>query len=258
MLNDISQSSWIIIASFLVAIFSVFLAIIFYFKNKRIKKLSYSIRSFNLISNSISTLPGFSATFKNNIINNLTVEKLILWNSGSDTIYSGDIATIDPIQIFFPQNINILDVRVSSALNLTNVLNAELHSDKKNVITITFEYIAAKEGCIISILHDGKINQNAEVFGTIKGGSSPKIYKTPIWYKPVFTLIFTIMMLGILFIAFYSYDHNFPQWLIFLPLLLFFPIMFFIVGLFEKFSQRKTGKMLDKKFDDAFSPTDFT
>jgi len=48
---------------YIIGLVSVLISILFYFKNKRIKKIVYSIKSFVLIDESISLLPGFSALY---------------------------------------------------------------------------------------------------------------------------------------------------------------------------------------------------
>lgn len=61
MLNDISIMN---IAGCFLGFIGIVLSVYFYFKGRRIRRLSYSMRSFNLISDSLSSLPEFKAIYK--------------------------------------------------------------------------------------------------------------------------------------------------------------------------------------------------
>lgn len=74
------------LASFILAIIGLVLAVIFYLKSKKIKSPYYAIRSINLIEDLISKIESLEMLFRGKPIKNLTVTKLAFWNAGNDTI----------------------------------------------------------------------------------------------------------------------------------------------------------------------------
>jgi len=76
----------------LLAMVGIGLAILFYFKGRRLKQPMYSIRSAHLIQNMIGP-GGLEIYYGGQLITNLMVSKILFWNSGQDIIDKKDIAS---------------------------------------------------------------------------------------------------------------------------------------------------------------------
>ena len=77
------------------------LAFAYYFfkKSQRVRKSYYHKKSFNLIDESLSELPNLEFSYKSKNVNNLTVTKIAIWNSGNETIDKNHLIESDPVRI---------------------------------------------------------------------------------------------------------------------------------------------------------------
>jgi hypothetical protein len=219
----------------------VLLAVIFYRKSRRIKRLTYAVRSFNLITDSVSGLSDFAATYKGKHLANLTATKLLIWNSGTEMVSRNDIAGSDPIQMHLPKEVFALDAQVTAISTPTNLVSVQIDPKQPNIITLNFDYFGAREGCLISFLHTGSRNEGLTIQGTIKGHGQPvsdaKRYKR---IQPFFPILSTFF------------------WSILASLIFIFAVVAPVFAVLEGRLTRKTGGQLDRRFEDAFAPSDFT
>ncbi|MGA1790134.1 MAG: hypothetical protein ACMUIM_01505 [bacterium] len=77
---------------------------------------------------------------------NLSSLKMVLWNSGSENIDQ-------QIKIVLPDGMNIQDAQVVSTTNPLNNVKIKVDPVSKNTAIINFDYLAMKEGCLISLSH---------------------------------------------------------------------------------------------------------
>jgi hypothetical protein len=77
-------------------------ALVLYRKSRRLQKISYLVRSFDLITNSASRLPDFAATYKGRPLRSLTASRLMMWNAGTAVINESDVASTDRIRVVLP------------------------------------------------------------------------------------------------------------------------------------------------------------
>jgi len=164
----LSSNPWIAVIGFTFAIFGPIIAIILFFKGRRIKIPCYSIRSINLIQDSISDFDALKITYNDESIPTLTATKILFWNKGRDTIRSEDIASLEPFRLKLKKSYKILDAKILYVKNEANKFSYRISTDKNSII-IDFEYIDYKEGMILQILHTGKSSKDVECLGQIKG-----------------------------------------------------------------------------------------
>lgn len=236
------------VAGFIFGIIGIVLSIIFYLKSRRFKKLSYSTRSFSLLSGPLSSLPEFSASYKGESLENLTAIKIILWNSGTELISRADISESDPLRIILPKGHKILDARISESSTTANLPELIYDSGGDNILTINFDYLGVREGTLISILHTGSRDQELKIQGTIKGFGAPTLRSeaSSIRYLgPLFAFV-----AGIAF----GYYSTALKWFLLPISILFVAGMIYLQRLMRK---RTRGK-LDNRFEDGFTPNDFT
>jgi len=77
---------------------------------------------------------------------NLTTLKIVLWNSGSENIDK-------QVKIVLPDDTDIQDAKVVSTANPFNNVKIKVDPMSKNTAIISFDYLAMKEGCLISLVH---------------------------------------------------------------------------------------------------------
>jgi len=249
------QSSLFNLVGALIGIGGIILAIIFYRRSKRVKKLSYAVRSFSLVSSSTSSLPEFLATYKGCPVTNLTAVKMILWNSGNETLAYSDIAKADQIRISLPPKVEILDVRVNVPSNPANLLKVH-RNPEINEADIKFDYLGPKEGALISLLHTGGSESKPTIVGTIKGQGSPLIHTPGMTAKPMGRIIVLTAGFALVVITFKSVMSVSPY--IGIPVLLgVWVLVFTHVMYLLRSERRKLGGIVERSFEDAFTAKDF-
>jgi len=174
---------WLNLIFLLLAVFSILISIVIYFKNKKEKIPCKSIQSFPLIQNSLSEIDDVEISFKGQPIENLTLTKIAFWNYGSDTIYKNDIASVDKLRLEMDGAGRFLNAEIHYRSRKTN--NASIKLDRqKNLIEINFEYFDKNDGIVIYAYHSGHA-KDVHLKGTIK--SVPNITNTSQIEAPIIT-----------------------------------------------------------------------
>lgn len=146
--------------------------------------LSYSITGNNLIQDFTEKLNGLELKFKDQNVRNLTITKMVIWNSGNASIRKTDLVESDRLRICVPNDINILDfdiIQVNESSNEFNLtVNAQNVIETKEV-RVNFNYIDKKQGCVLQILHNSPDYRAVSLTGKIIGvGKLKKVkYKDP-------------------------------------------------------------------------------
>ena len=76
----------------------------------------------------------------------MTTLKIVLWNSGNENIDK-------QVKIVLADDVDIRDAQVISGSNPLNNVKIKVDPVSKNTAIINFDYLAMKEGCLISLLH---------------------------------------------------------------------------------------------------------
>lgn len=159
---------WLNVISLIVAILGVTLAVLFYFKGRKVKSPCYSRRSTNIVKDLVSKIESLEMSFAGKPIRNLTVTRVAFWNAGSETINVQDVAKTDPLRIQVENGYEILDARVVYVKNKANRFSVVQGEGSSN-ITVDFEYLDKDEGAVIQVLHTGMSNKDVDMLGTLKG-----------------------------------------------------------------------------------------
>ena len=253
MFDSFSNNLIVSIASLIVGAIGILLAVVFYLKSRRIKRISYAIRSFNLIDDTVSSLPGFAASYNGNEFNNLTALKILFWNSGSELLSRNDITSSDPVRLEFPQDVTVLDAKVSVSSNTANLAKVIIDPDSKNRCMIDFDFLSKGEGFILSVLSNGKPESSPVVEGTIRGGGSPISYRPNKSYllfdKILAPFVFAIaIFIGMLF------QSTWQKWLFGVTS----GVILLALGVvISRNMEKMASRELDRSFE-KFFPSDFT
>ena len=163
-----SGNPWLNILFLFLAIISIFLAFVFYYKSLRLKKPVYSSQTNRLINSNLSTLKNIEIKYIGEIIENLSVTKIAIWNSGKESIKNSDIASTDPLIIIAKKGLLIYDydIVIQKAVN-----NISLLRSNENTIKLDFEFLDFNDGIVVNIYHSGKDSDDIEIKGTLIGAN---------------------------------------------------------------------------------------
>lgn len=141
--------------------------------DKRKKEFSYVKKSYKIIEEGKSCIKELKVSYGSRNIENLSITKYAIWNSGNEVINYTDIVKDRPLEI---QSSNknstvILDARIIMKSDESNKF--EITNVKDDSVTIKLDYVDPKEGIVVQIVHTG-ISENIELKGKIKGGKKLK------------------------------------------------------------------------------------
>lgn len=151
---------WFIVSAATIA--SVYLA----YKSVPQKVLKFSLSHNNLISSGKASLPNLKIVYAGTNVDQVTVTKVIFWNSSFPTISEQDIIKAAPLSIIAKTG-EILDVSVLNGEDTSNQIKVELIDEK--TAYISFDYLDRKEGGVIQVVHTGD-RDSIDVSRKIKGG----------------------------------------------------------------------------------------
>jgi len=157
-----------IVGTLIGIVISAIIAIGIYFKSRKKKKLKWVDFRSPFIAKNILKIEGLKITYKDQIVSDLILTRIILENSGNETIKREDIATMEPLKIIVKNPCNIMEFIDIEQTEKANNFKLELIDD--NNIKIDFEYIEPKNKVIIPILHTRCEKNNFIVGGKIIGG----------------------------------------------------------------------------------------
>ena len=156
-----------LITTLIGAIIGIVISWIFYRLQKRRKELSWSIENINLIR-------GYSSLFDNkleiryagNEIENLTISRITLWNSGNETIDKQDVAI--PLFMAPAEDLTVLDVEILKASTIGNRFEVKRLTGS-DALVVSFDYVDPNQGAVIQIIHTGTTVLPFQVYGEVKG-----------------------------------------------------------------------------------------
>lgn len=191
----------------LTLIFGV-MAVYFYLKTRRVTRLSYAVNAASLVTEQVASIDGLRVTHHDKEVDNLSVARVWIENTGSTTIRWEDVAPKDPLRVVVmePQHrteFARLDIKpeIVSAPSSANEVVASLQNiagefDQDFVladgrergpayaIELGFRYLAPGEHILLAMVHnvpgeDAVISLN----GTLIGGRLKMLSGPERWYE---------------------------------------------------------------------------
>lgn len=192
LLKFINENPWLNVVFILLTLASIILSFIFYFRSKKLKKPTYAIHNYNLIKESVQKIETVTILYQDKKIENLSVAKIAIWNSGKDTINRTDVAINDKLRIEIKDDHTILESKIIFEKNPANGFKI-IKIEKPNTIEIDFDYFDYNEGVIINLYHTASESNQIEVKGSIKTISSIKRSTASVSLLPsyFFSAVFT-------------------------------------------------------------------
>ena len=168
-----STLAWLILS--LVAIFSLGWAIYSHLSTNKKKRFSVAFSSFEIIKQGKNKIQNLKLIFNENTINNLTISKFAIWNSGNKVINADDMVSGQGLEIYSDENTNILDAQIVAEVEPANSFKI-IESTAHNV-SIGFNYVDNHEGIVVQVFHTGDKNSLYPKC-KIKGGKAIKSFST--------------------------------------------------------------------------------
>lgn len=151
-------------------IVALIFAIYTWFAGKKKKEISYFKSTFKVVKAGKSVIPKLDLLYDGQNIDDLTITKYAIWNSGNEVLNWSDIVIVSPLRIIC-NNAKILDVQIIEQSDETNAF--KILDKKDNYVKIEFDYVNINDGIVIQILHTGDA-ADIDVDCRIKGGRKPR------------------------------------------------------------------------------------
>ena len=164
------------LSSLAIGILGVLLAIIFYMKTKRCKELKYAVLNRTVINQPEKELRGLQVTYNSVPQQRVTVSRIVILNSGTETIRLEDIPNKAPLSINIPRdNIQVLDLSLAKVTNKASCfIVGDVETGETEIsVPLSFEYMDQQDGVTVQIIHNGTEDTKIKVTGKIIGGKGP-------------------------------------------------------------------------------------
>jgi hypothetical protein len=172
------QNNLLTYISIIIGFFGIVLAILFYVKGRKFKKLVWMIESNNMFLDTLSRFEKLKISYSGKEINTMTVSKIAIWNKGTEPISITDIAPADPIKIVFKEKVQLLELNILQRTNEINMVNVINQFTQNSSLIITFDFLNKDDGIALQLFHTGTSSNDISVSGTIIGSSNPeRIFK---------------------------------------------------------------------------------
>lgn len=137
-------------------------------KGKEKKEISYTINTYEIVRAGKNIIPEFEVLYRRKPVSNLTVSRIVIWNSGNRMLKSEDIVDVKPLSIISnddgPEILDASIIKHSEEFNKFTVSKMNPHCAE-----IKFDYMDKQDGIILQILHTGSIS-DFTMDCKIKGG----------------------------------------------------------------------------------------
>src|SRR5260221_3628729 len=149
--HSLTNDTILSLISTVLGLFGIVLAVVFYIKGKKNKQPYYLIKSFNIIyDNFENKIKNIEILYKKQIIKNLTISRIVIWNNGNEAISRSDIPDATKFTIETKEGVKIYDIEFIANTDTANKL-AILNQDQQYLID--FDFIDPNQGFIIKVTH---------------------------------------------------------------------------------------------------------
>ena len=207
-MNLNSNLFWCIVGIVGGAILSFIISLIFYFISTKRKRLSYSIKTFCLVSDKVNQINNLEIKYNCNEIENLYSSTLIIKNVGNSIIEKQDFALLYP-PLLYTNGEFLIDKSNTFLYGSVDNFGITYNTDSNNKITkiiFEFDYIPIKGSISCSFFHTDNISFECK----LKDGKIVQIQEESKfdvinnYILDVYSRILDIIILGITAIHFYN------------------------------------------------------
>lgn len=147
------------IAGNIICLISVIVSIVTYFIGKKRVLLKYDVISTDLIENETSGIPGLDITFNGEVVPNLTLTKVKIYNHGNCVVCPSDFRRTDPLRLTTTGN--LFYSRINSVPHKEYM--ASFINRARGSSIIDFDFLKPKDSLTITVLHSGEISISGEL-----------------------------------------------------------------------------------------------
>ena len=161
-----NKYAWLIlsICTILSCIYGIFISI----KSREKKQISYLINTYKIINAGENVIPKIEILYDGKYIRDLTVSRLVIWNSGNKLLNGDDIVDTKQLSVVAESDkVDILDVSIVKYNEEANKFRVDMRDSHH--AEIKFDYVDKRDGIVIQILHTGSYD-DIFIRGKIKGG----------------------------------------------------------------------------------------
>ncbi len=135
--------------------------------NRKFKRLAYYSITLNLVDSKADVLfRGLEIFYESQKVQSLKKSWLTIWNSGTDTVLSSDVAPAGPLRLICKGG-HIIKIGIRKAPNAANSVRLGPVEADRSTALISFDYFDPKEGVQLEVWHTGK---TVKAEGAIIGG----------------------------------------------------------------------------------------
>ena len=116
-ISSLISNPWFLLTGFILGLLSFIGMIYFYYRGKKEKLPSYYFRFLNIIKDLDIKIDSLKMFYSDKQIVNLSINKIIFWNDGRETIYSQDIPISDPLILCVEKDFEILNYKLIHTKN---------------------------------------------------------------------------------------------------------------------------------------------
>jgi len=167
MLKQLIENPIFSLVNLLIGLLGLTIAIIFYYKQKKVKRINYVCRTTNLLCDT-NKWGKLRVSYSRKRIKCLSTSFIAFWNSGTETISREDIAIAAPLRILLDEKDELLEAEIIKCNNHANCISLSI--TQTNQLIVSFDYLDKTDGAILRIIHTGKEYPTPVMIGEIKGG----------------------------------------------------------------------------------------
>ena len=160
-----NPTAWGILS--LIAVFSALFAIYTWIAGKKKKQFSLVCKTNEVIASGKSKIEKLFIQYNGEEIENLSISKFFIWNSGNEVINKSDIVSSRPLSIICSEPASILDAQIIKTNENTNAFS--IAGIRKQRVDFDFDYVDQGDGFVVQILHTGQA-VDLDLDCKIKGG----------------------------------------------------------------------------------------
>jgi hypothetical protein len=169
-LQSIVTSPFIGVAGVIVAIISLGSSFFFYRRSRREKLPTWSIATTTVIGAAGATFAAdLSIHYKGQAVDKVSVSKFLFWNSGRETIRSGDVETKEHLAVRAKtEGTRILDAAIIATNCTACQFQVAITSDSTRA-QLNLDYMDHDHGCVVRVVHTGVSSEDLDMAGSIVG-----------------------------------------------------------------------------------------
>jgi len=196
-----SSHSWFEWANSAVGVIGVLVGLVTYLLTRRFKRVSAFVDSSSIIERSTKTPPQLRIFYGDAQIHNLRVTKILIKNTGTDSIRYDDLPEKNRFIIRPENDTRILDAVISNSSS--DSCNCRLTRNHDGSYGLKFDYLDPQDNVSIQITHTGEHTTGLNIEGRVIGAGPIELLrvdKRNLLIFPLFGAAFAVIYIALTFL----------------------------------------------------------